>query len=106
MYRNHCSSLLQGGIGILHILLVLLLLQVLLKPGNQISRGRELLVMEVEARAAHLDQLANGIALLEHVDQQHELGVVLRDTEVVVDVAAVLLGLTTGLVLNSINRQI
>lgn len=76
MYTNHCSSLLHGDIGVLHIPLVLLLLQVLLEPGNQIPGGGELLVMEVEARTAHLDQLANGIALLEHVDQKHELGVV------------------------------
>ncbi len=78
----------------------------LLKPGNEIASGGELLVMEVEARAADLDQFADGIALLEHVDQQNELRVVLGDTEVVVDVTAVLLGLPTSLVLDGFDRHI
>lgn len=78
----------------------------LFKPCDQVPGGGELLVMEVEAWAAYLDQFANGITFFEHVDEKDELGVILWDTEVIIDVAAILFGLTTGLVLDGIDRQV
>lgn len=42
------SSLVEALRRILHVLLVLLLLQVLLEPGDQVASCRELLVVEVE----------------------------------------------------------
>jgi hypothetical protein len=102
---NH-SSLLHGKIGVLDVALILLLLEVFLEPGDEVARGGELLVVEVKARAADLDEFADGVAVLEHVDEEDELRVVLGDAKVVVDVAAVLLGLATGLALDGLDGQV
>jgi hypothetical protein len=90
-------------VGILHVFLILLLLQVLLEPGDQVPSGRELLIVEVEPGTADLDQFADGVSVLEHVDEEDELGVVLGNAKVVVDVAAILLGFTPGLVIDCID---
>ena len=49
-YWDHCSSVLDLMVHILHVSLVLLLLEVLLEPSYQIAGIGELLIVEVEAR--------------------------------------------------------
>ena len=97
--QGYKSSLVEALSSILHVFLVLLLLQVLLKPGDQVPSRRKLLVVEVEPRTTHLYQLSDRVTVLEHVDQEDELRIVLSYTEIVVDVTIVLLRLSSRLVL-------
>ncbi len=64
-----------------------------------------MLVVEVEPRTSHLDQLPDWAAVLEHVDQEDELGILFRNAEVVVDVTAVLLRLSPRLVFYGLDRH-
>ena len=64
----------QLQVHVLHVSLVLLLLQMLLEPSYQVPDVRKLLIVEVQARTFHSDQLSDGLLVLVHVDQEEELG--------------------------------
>lgn len=46
----------------------------LLEPSYQVPDVRKLLIVEVKARTFDSDQLADGLLVLVHVDQEEELG--------------------------------
>jgi hypothetical protein len=83
------SSCLQLSIHVLDITLIFLLLKVLLEPVNEIPNIRKLLVVEVKPRTLDLDNFSDGLLFLVHVDQQKILRVVLRNTEVVINMTTV-----------------